>query len=163
MREDRLGDLRQRHLACDHHHADADQRVGVVSQIVHADNTAGSFVGDEFDHAVGFAGDHRFGVDAYGHLGFHRVDAFGFGLRDRQADEAGLRAREGDAAVFILIVFGRVAEQVAGGDAALGSGGVSEQVAADQCAFAGENDEMLATKALFPPRRRAGIPYRRPF
>ena len=82
MREDRFSDLGQRHLACNHHHADADQRIGVIGELMHADNAASDFVGDELDHAFGLAGDHRFGIDAHRHFGFHRIDTLGFGLRD---------------------------------------------------------------------------------
>src|SRR3569832_709709 len=134
VREDRLRDLGQRHLAGHHHHADTDQGVGMVGEVVHADDAARGLVGHQLDHALGFAGDHRLGIDAHRHLGFHRVDALGFGLRHRQADEAGLRTREGDATVLVLVVFAGMAEQVAGGDTALGGGGVGQHVAADDVA-----------------------------
>ena len=40
MREDRLGDFCQCHLARNHHHANADQRIGVVGELVHGDDAA---------------------------------------------------------------------------------------------------------------------------
>jgi hypothetical protein len=81
-----------------------------------------------------FHGDHGLGVDAHGHLGFHRVDAPRLGLGHGQADETGLGAAEGDAAIQVRVVFGGMAQQVVGGDAALGGGGVGQHVAADDVA-----------------------------
>ena len=50
VQEDGFADLAQRH------HAGAHQGVGMVREVVHADDAAGGLVGDELDYAFGFAG-----------------------------------------------------------------------------------------------------------
>ncbi len=69
-----------------------------------------------------FESDHGLGVDAHRYLGFCRIDALGFCLRDGESYETGFRTREGDAAIQVLIVFRSMAGEIVCGNAALGGG-----------------------------------------